>query len=144
MGRKNKTKDNTISVRFTEAQKEDIQNHAEDSGISVSEYIREKSLDLDLSSFADISELRGSFLKTLKLINELARDHPESISGSDYRALLQSLDRIDQKYYELIQEIKEENQLSLRKAVEENRNRKEGGGDGNYKADQDEGSTQRE
>lgn len=96
----------------TDEEAAELSRQAEKNRLSESEYIRRKVFMLPQETNLLLQELKHYDLKIGNNINQVVRscNSKKFISSYDYQKLVEYLEKLDEKYYELIRQLKEQNE----------------------------------
>ncbi|MCC8102224.1 MAG: MobC family plasmid mobilization relaxosome protein [Clostridiales bacterium] len=100
------------AFRCTDEEAAELSRQAEKNRLSESEYIRRKVFMLPQETNLLLQELKHYDLKIGNNINQVVRscNSKKFISSYDYQKLVEYLEKLDEKYYELIRQLKEQNE----------------------------------
>ncbi len=101
-----------IGGRYTEEESTIIREHARETHLNLSDYVRRKALWLPQEMAGQLDELNYEVHKIGVNINQVVRscNSKNFVSKEDYRKLTRYLEQINENYCELIKELKRQNE----------------------------------
>jgi len=103
------------AFRCTDEEAAELSRQAEKNRLSESEYIRRKIFMLPQETNLLLQELKHYDLKIGTNINQIVRscNSKKFVSSYDYQKLAEYLEKLDEKYYEVIRQLRLQNEKSF-------------------------------